>query len=111
MNIPFMRLDRQYQDNKDAFLGAVDAVFSHGRVLQGKEVAALEESMAAVFQAGHGVAVGSGTDALVLALKGLGLPQAVKGALADADEPFLSMSLDPAVAHEKDKISPVRVWT
>lgn len=72
MTIPFMRLDRQFADNKAAFMAAVEQVFTHGRVLQGQEVTALEERMAAFFGLKQAAAVGSGTDALVLALKAAG---------------------------------------
>ncbi len=71
--IPFMRLDRQYGALKMEMDEAVARVFAHGRVLQGPEVAALEEELASLFGLAHGVAVGSGTDALILALKAAGL--------------------------------------
>jgi dTDP-4-amino-4,6-dideoxygalactose transaminase len=72
-NIPFMRLDRQFSAHKEDFMAAVETVFSHGRVLQGKEVAQLEERIAEFMDLQAGAAVGSGTDALVLALTAAGV--------------------------------------
>jgi len=72
-SIPFMRLDRQFAAHKDDFMAAVETVFSHGGVLQGKEVAQLEERIAGFMDLKAGAAVGSGTDALVLALTAAGI--------------------------------------
>ncbi|THB63878.1 MAG: DegT/DnrJ/EryC1/StrS family aminotransferase [Desulfovibrio sp.] len=73
MNIPFMRLDRQFAAHKDAYMAAVERVFTHGRVLQGPEVGEFEERLASFFGLAGAAAVGSGTDALVLALRAAGL--------------------------------------
>lgn len=73
MQIPFMRLDRQFADNRQQFMDAVEKVFTHGKVLQAKEVSDLEERIAGYFALPYGVAVGSGTDALILGMKALGL--------------------------------------
>jgi dTDP-4-amino-4,6-dideoxygalactose transaminase len=68
MNIPFMRLDRQFEQHKDTILGLCEQVFSHGQVLQGPEVAALEQQLCEVMGTKEAVAVGSATDALFFAL-------------------------------------------
>jgi dTDP-4-amino-4,6-dideoxygalactose transaminase len=73
MNIPFMRLDRQFEQHRDTILGLCEQVFSHGQVLQGPEVAALEEQLRAIMGTNHTVAVGSGTDALYFALVSAGV--------------------------------------
>lgn len=73
MLIPFMRLDRQFADLKSDIMQQTEAVLSHGRVLQGPEVSTLEERLAEYHQVSHAVAVGSGTDALTIGLKALGL--------------------------------------
>ena len=73
MVIPFMRLDRQYHCLKDEFLSATDTVLSHGQVLQGQEIADLEEQLAGLFTASHVLAVASGTDALIFSLRALGI--------------------------------------
>ena len=73
MNIPFMRLDRQFEQHRATIMGLCAQVFSHGQVLQGPEVAALEEQLCAVVGTKHAVAVGSGTDALYFALVSSGV--------------------------------------
>lgn len=73
MKIPFMTLARQFAALKPEIMAACESVFSHGRVLSGPEVAAFETNLAGFFGLPHAVAVGSGTDALVLALKALGI--------------------------------------
>jgi dTDP-4-amino-4,6-dideoxygalactose transaminase len=52
---------------------AVGRVLASGQVILGPEVAALEDEVARVCGVGHGVGCGSGTDALSLALHGLGV--------------------------------------
>ena len=73
MQIPFMRLDRQFAARKAEYMAAVEAVFTHGKVLQAREVADLEARVAGLFGRAQGAAVGSCTDALVLALRALDL--------------------------------------
>jgi dTDP-4-amino-4,6-dideoxygalactose transaminase len=68
MNIPFMRLDRQFEQHKETIMSLCEQVFSHGRVLQGPEVAKLENQLCEVMGTKHAVAVGSATDALFFAL-------------------------------------------
>lgn len=75
MNIPFMRLDRQFEQHKDTIMALCESVFSHGQVLQGPEVAALEEQLCSLMGTKHAVAVGSGTDALYFALFSAGIKQ------------------------------------
>ncbi|MFW5837394.1 MAG: aminotransferase class I/II-fold pyridoxal phosphate-dependent enzyme, partial [Desulfovibrionaceae bacterium] len=71
--IPFMRLDRQFAAHRDDYMAAVEQVFTHGRVLQSAEVVEFEKRVARFMAPGGGAAVGSGTDALVLALVAAGL--------------------------------------
>jgi dTDP-4-amino-4,6-dideoxygalactose transaminase len=52
---------------------AIRRVLASGQVIQGPEVAALEEEVARYCGAGHGVGCSSGTDALLLALQALDL--------------------------------------
>ena len=63
-----MRLDRQFEQHKDTIMALCEQVFSHGRVLQGPEVAKLENQLCEVMRTNHAVAVGSATDALFFAL-------------------------------------------
>ncbi len=73
MNIPFMRLDRQFSDIRSEIMAATETVLTHGRVLQGNEVEHLEQRLAKLLHLSHAVAVGSCTDALFFSLKALGL--------------------------------------
>ena len=54
-------------------LDAVDAVLQHGRFIFGPEHDAFESEMARLCGRRHGIGVGSGTDALHLALRALGV--------------------------------------
>jgi dTDP-4-amino-4,6-dideoxygalactose transaminase len=74
MKIPFMRVDRQFSTIREEVMPKVMTVLETGRVLQSPEVTKLEERLAVLHGQKYGVAVNSGTDALILALMGLGLP-------------------------------------
>jgi aminotransferase EvaB len=67
----------QYLDEYDLerrrILEIVDRVFSSGKLILGPEVASFEAAFSAACGAAHGVGVNSGTDALFLALKALGI--------------------------------------
>jgi len=64
---------KEYEDERDDILDAVDQVFRSGRLILGDSVRAFEAELAARCGAAHGVGVNSGTDALVLALRALGI--------------------------------------
>lgn len=63
----------EYERERGRILEIVDRVFSSGRLILGAEVANFEERFAAYCGVPHGVGVNSGTDALFLALKALGI--------------------------------------
>lgn len=63
----------EYGAQRDAYLRAVDDVFSSGRLILGQQVACFEERLAAYCGAAAAVGVNSGTDAIFLALKALGI--------------------------------------
>jgi dTDP-4-amino-4,6-dideoxygalactose transaminase len=73
MKIPFMRLDRQYAAYKNELDHVVESVFSSGKVLQGPDVQNFETRLANISEMKSAIAVGSGTDALSIAMKALGL--------------------------------------
>ncbi len=70
--VPFLDL-RVPAEERKALLHAVDKVFQHGRFILGPEVVEFEQKMAQYCGRKFAVGVGSGTDALFLAMKGLGL--------------------------------------
>lgn len=63
----------EYSQLRDEILAEVDKVFSSGRLILGDNVSGFEQAMAGYCDTGYGVGVNSGTDALFLALKALGL--------------------------------------
>ncbi len=68
-----MRLDRQFEKHKESILALCEKVFSHGRVLQGPEIPALENKLCDIMGTRQAIAVGSATDALFFALISAGL--------------------------------------
>jgi dTDP-4-amino-4,6-dideoxygalactose transaminase/acetyltransferase-like isoleucine patch superfamily enzyme len=69
--VPFMNLGAQYQRYKQEIRTAMDRVILNNRFISGKEIGEFEKDFAAFCQVPYAVGVGSGTDALELALKAL----------------------------------------
>ncbi len=75
MSIPLVNLKAQHHELKKEIASAIDHVLSRGDFILGADVSSFEEEFAAYCEVEHCVGVGSGLDALVLALKGLGIGQ------------------------------------
>jgi dTDP-4-amino-4,6-dideoxygalactose transaminase len=73
VNVPLLDLVAQYQTIKDAVLPAMMSVIERQTFIMGPEVPRLEAAVAELSQARYGIACASGTDALLLPLKTLGL--------------------------------------
>jgi dTDP-4-amino-4,6-dideoxygalactose transaminase len=73
--IPYRDLSVYDQDHKKRLLRAVDKVLSHGRILLGPESSEFEKRAAKVCGKKYGVGVGSGSDALYLALRALDIKE------------------------------------
>jgi len=73
MKVPLVNLQRQHQTLRNEIRDAIDGVIERGDFVLGCEVTAFEEEFAAYCEAKHCIGVGSGLDALTLALKGLGI--------------------------------------
>lgn len=71
--IPQIDLKRQHERLRDDLLAATARVMASCRFILGPEGQALEAELAAFCGARHGVGVNSGTDALVLALRAVGV--------------------------------------
>lgn len=71
--IPFIDLKSQYRALKDDIDQAIARVLEHGVFIMGPEVAALEAELARYVGVRDCVAVGSGTDALLVSLMALGI--------------------------------------
>ncbi|MCK5795937.1 MAG: DegT/DnrJ/EryC1/StrS family aminotransferase [Deltaproteobacteria bacterium] len=73
MAVPFLDLKAQYTTIRDAIEVALHRVFENQRFILGDEVASFEAAIARLSGVGHGVGVSSGSDALYLALRALGV--------------------------------------
>lgn len=71
--IPFLDLSAQYRGMREEIDEAVSRVLESGQFIGGEEVAELETEIARFCGAPHGLGLNSGTDALLLALKALGI--------------------------------------
>jgi len=71
--VAFLDLSISSEAEREEVLCAVERVLMHGRLINGPEVQLLEEQVAALCRRHYAIGVGSGTDALFLALKCLGL--------------------------------------
>ncbi len=73
MQVPLLDLRRQYQSFKAELLPVLERVCESQWFILGPEVTALEAAIARYSGAAHAIGVSSGTDALLLALMGLGI--------------------------------------
>jgi dTDP-4-amino-4,6-dideoxygalactose transaminase len=73
MTVPLLDLKPQYADLKTEIDEAVHRVLESTRFIGGPEVSGLEDEVARYCQCKHAVACASGTDALILALRALGV--------------------------------------
>src|SRR5918992_5764101 len=73
VNVPLLDLIAQYREIKNDVLAAMMAVIQRQSFIMGPEVPRLEEEIARLSHAKHGIACASGTDALLLPLKALDL--------------------------------------
>ncbi len=73
MNVSFVDLTREYEQIESEIDGALEDVLHSGRFIQGDHVEAFEEEFAAFVDTEYGVGVNSGSDALTLALRALGV--------------------------------------
>jgi aminotransferase EvaB len=64
---------REYEQERDDILAAVDQVFRSGRLILGDSVRAFEAEFARYCGVAHGIGVDNGTNALVIALEALGI--------------------------------------
>lgn len=71
--VPFQDLPLQIRTLRAELDPAIDAVLRHGQFILGPEVAAFEQAWAQFCTTKHAIGVGSGTDALQLILRALGI--------------------------------------
>lgn len=70
MKIPFLDLKRQYESIKEEIDGAIHRVVDSQNFILSDEVKVFEEKLAEYCGAKHAIGVASGTDALILSLRG-----------------------------------------
>jgi dTDP-4-amino-4,6-dideoxygalactose transaminase len=73
MAVPLMDPHSQYAAVREQILRAIGDVIDSGRYILGPRVAEAEKAFAAHTGAAHGIGVANGTDALVIALRALGV--------------------------------------
>src|ERR1700680_3273991 len=73
MTIPVFDATREFAAHADELTAAAVRVLTSGRYILGPEVAEFETEAARYLGASHGVGVASGTDAIQLSLKALGV--------------------------------------
>lgn len=73
MRVPFLDLARDVESYRFELDPAIDRVLRHGHFVLGEEVGRFEQEFAAYCGSGHAVAVGSGTDAITIALQAVGV--------------------------------------
>ena len=73
MKVPILDLTRQYRAIKAEIDTAIQRVLESGRFILGPEVEAFEREIAEYLGVKHAIGVASGTDALLLSLKALGI--------------------------------------
>jgi dTDP-4-amino-4,6-dideoxygalactose transaminase len=71
--VPYVALERQFAGESAAMLARLQRTLASGQWVAGPEVAELEARLAARLGARECIAVGSGTDALILSLRALGV--------------------------------------
>ena len=73
MRVPYINLGLQYQGDKAEIIQKVADLIDSGMFILGSEVKQFEETFAQICQTKYAVGVANGTDALVLALKSMGI--------------------------------------
>lgn len=73
MKVPLLDLQAQYRTIKEKVHTAVDQVLESQRFVLGEQVSSLEKEIAQYCGVPYAVGVASGTDALLLSLKALGV--------------------------------------
>lgn len=73
MRVPYINLGLQHQKDKAEILKKVESILDSGMFILGDEVEAFEKDFAKLCDTKYAIGVANGTDALVLALKSIGV--------------------------------------
>ena len=71
--VPYINLAAQFEAERSSLMAAIEGVMVAGAFIGGSEVARLEAALAAYCEMPYAVGVASGTDALILGMKALGI--------------------------------------
>jgi dTDP-4-amino-4,6-dideoxygalactose transaminase len=71
--VPYVDFLAQFEEERTEILAIVEDVFTVGRFVEGDRITQLERTIAAFAGVDEAVALGSGTDALVLGMRALGI--------------------------------------
>lgn len=73
LRVPYTDFAAQFVEEREGLLAAIERVLDRGDFILGRAVREFEERFAALCECSSAVGVGSGTDALVLAMRALGI--------------------------------------
>ena len=73
MKVPFIDLSQQHAPIMDRIMPAIEQVFEENAFILGSAVEQFEETVAKMMGVPHAIGVNSGTDALLMSLKALGI--------------------------------------
>ncbi len=71
--VPFVNFPAQYIEEREEIHNCVERIFTQGNFVGGDEVLQLEDEISKIISTKHTIAVNSGTDALVLSMRALGI--------------------------------------
>lgn len=71
--VPYVNLPAQFQEERAELMPLIESLFARGEFILGPAVEALEADLAAFCGVAHTVTVNSGTDALLLSMRALGI--------------------------------------
>lgn len=73
MKVPLFDMTRQYENIKAEVMESLDDIFKSGKVILGTNVKSLEKEIANYTGVSYGIGVANGSDALLIALLGMGI--------------------------------------
>lgn len=94
MTIPFVDLKAQYKELEAPLQSAINKVLNDASFIQGSDVGMFEEEFASYIGTKYSIGLNSGTDALILGIKGLELE---KGEIIVSANTYFSGALAPLV--------------
>ncbi|HEV2188422.1 MAG TPA: DegT/DnrJ/EryC1/StrS family aminotransferase [Stellaceae bacterium] len=71
--VPYVNLAAQFEAERSSLMAVIEGVLAEGAFVGGSEIARLETALAAYCEMPYAVGVASGTDALILGMKALGI--------------------------------------